>query len=58
MAVKINLHYAFDLSFKKFTKTIEVKQLKVGRKSHDEIFFFFLQCMLATIIGTPRNSYE
>ncbi len=39
-------------------KTIEVKQLKVGRKSHDEINVFFLQCMLATIIGTPRNSYE
>ncbi len=36
---------------------IEVKQLKVGRKSQDEINVF-LQWMLATIIVTPRNSYE
>ncbi len=37
--------------------SFEVKQLKVGRKSHDEINVF-LQWMLATIIGTPRNSCE
>ncbi len=41
----------------KFQPITEVKQLKVGRKSHDEINVF-LQWMLATIIGTPRNSYE
>ncbi len=43
--------------FTKFQPIIEVKQLKVGRKSHCEITVF-LQWMLATIIGTPRNSYE
>ncbi len=29
----------------------------MGGNSHDEINVF-LQCMLSTIIGTPRNSYE
>ncbi len=41
----------------KFYPSTEVKQLNVGRISHDEINDF-LQCMLATIIHTPRNSYE
>ncbi len=36
---------------------IEVKQLKMGRKSQGEISIF-LQYMLATTIGTPRKSYE
>ncbi len=54
-----------SLSFWSFTKkknihkiiTYHWKHLKVGRKSHDEENVF-LQWMLATIIGTPRNSYE
>ncbi len=41
----------------KYVPFIEVKQLKVGRKSYGEINVF-LQWMLATIIGTHRNSYE
>ncbi len=40
-----------------FLPFIEVKQLKMGRKSHGEISIF-LQYMLATTIGTPRKSYE
>ncbi len=40
-----------------FLPFIEVQQLKMGRKSYGEINVF-LQYMLATIIGTPRNSYE
>ncbi len=31
--------------------------MEVGRISHDEINVF-LQWMLATVIGTPINSYE
>ncbi len=44
---KICIVYPFYLSFKKFTKfqpIIEVKQLKVGRKSHDEINAFSISC--------------
>ncbi len=41
----------------KYIPFIEVKQLKMGRKSYGEIDVF-LQYMLATIIGTHRNSYE
>ncbi len=44
--------YCNDILFKKFTKTIEVKQLKLGRKCHDEINVFL---SFPTIIGTPRN---
>ncbi len=33
------------------------KTIESGGKSHDDINVF-LQWMLATIIGTPRNSYE
>ncbi len=36
---------------------IELKQLKMGKKSHDEINVF-LKYTLGTIIGIPRNSYE
>ncbi len=44
---KICIVYPFYLSFKKFTKfqpIIEVKQLKVGRKYHDEINAFTILC--------------
>ncbi len=44
---KSALFIPFDLSLKKFTKfqpIIEVKQLKVGRKSHCEITVFSNEC--------------